>query len=67
MKVEVDTADITALEQRIEMLSAWLQVLVAKRKGGTVTIKQSDITAGSVIVEPGDNQVVLRFVKDTPE
>ena len=59
MKVEVDTADINNLEQRIDELSALLTTLVSKRKGGTITI--TEVASGSVTVEQTDDGMVLTY------
>ena len=59
MRVEVDTSDITALEQQVDQLSALLTAVVHRAKGRTVTVK--DLVAGSVTVEQSDDGIVLTY------
>ena len=59
MRVEVDTADITQLEQQVDQLSALLTAVVHRSKGKTVTLK--DLVAGSVTVEQSDDGIVLTY------
>jgi hypothetical protein len=62
MKVEVDTADITALETQVDQLSALLTAVVHRTKGKTVTLK--DLTPGSVTVEQTDDGIILTYKGD---
>ena len=59
MRVEVDTADITALEQKVDELSALLTAVVHKHKGKTVTVKE--LAQGGVTVEQTDDGIVLTY------
>ena len=59
MRVEVDTADITQLEQQVDQLSALLTAVVHRSKGKQVTLK--DLVQGSVTVEQSDDGIVLTY------
>ena len=47
MKVEVDTSDITALEQRVEQLTVWLTVAISKLPKKTLTIEAGAVEVGA--------------------
>ena len=65
MRVEVDTADITALEQRVELLTGWLTALVRQTKTRKVSITAASLEAGGgVTVIPGDGRIELVYVPD---
>jgi hypothetical protein len=59
MRVEVDTADITALEKQVDQLSALLTACVYRAKGKT--IKLDDLVQGGVTIEQTDDSIVLTY------
>jgi hypothetical protein len=62
MKVEVDTADIAALESQVDQLSALLTAVVHKTSKKRVLVK--DLIPGSVTVEQTDDGIVLTYKGD---
>ena len=64
MKVEVEAANIVALEQRTDQAAAWLMVALSKRKGETLTITQDNLEAiqgGNVRYDIVDGETVLTY------
>jgi len=63
MKVEVDTADINALEAKVNELSLILAAICSTRaKGVRVTDKMlQDGQGATVSMDPGDGFVMLRY------
>jgi len=62
MKVEVETADIHALETQVREVSVLLATVVSKRKGGTITF--TDLAEGTVTVDSTDDGLVLTYKEE---
>ena len=68
MKVEVEAAEIAALEQRVNQLSMWLTVAVAKRKGRRLVLTEADFEkcqGGNIAFEHEDGKVTLTYKAPT--
>lgn len=64
MKVEVDTNEITALEQQVQQMASWLTIAIGKRKDKTLTITPEDLQAAegaTVQFEQDETGIVLRY------
>jgi len=61
MMVEVDTAQIHALESRVEQLGGLLTAVLRKQKTKTVTLSPDDLGTGRVTIDVTDDGIVLEY------